>query len=120
MDSTLDDKLMEGQLASLDEQLSNLSARTGSQSFGPAGQHQEISRPAGNDSSIGELAPRGFRRFSVGSIHWCCCLVVVVLRSYGDDGPLGPSTSDTGRRRRKTPRRLPSPCLPTWRSSSNR
>ena len=33
----------------------------------------------------------GFR-FSVGSIHWCCCLVVVVLRSYGDDGPLGPST----------------------------
>src|SRR6266481_7299727 len=57
-----------------------LGARSGSQSFGPADQHEDVSRSAGNDSWIGGLALPGFRRFSVGSIHWSRCLVVVVLR----------------------------------------
>ena len=77
MDSTLDDKFMERQVASLDDLFSY--SRCGSQSCGLAGQHEDDSRPAGNVSSTCGLALRGFRRHSVGSIHWCCCLVVVVL-----------------------------------------
>src|SRR5207247_11196368 len=60
-------------------------ARSGSQLFGPADQnpadqYEDVSPPPCTDSSIGRLALCGFRRFSVGSIHWCRCLVVVILR----------------------------------------
>ena len=84
----------------MEEQLSNLAREAGVDPSAPPTSMKTISRPADNDLSIGELALR-FRRFSVGSIHWCCCLVVVVLRSYGDDGPLGTSTFDTGRAERR-------------------
>ena len=74
MDSTLDDKLAEGQIERWEERLSNLAREAG---VSPSAPPTSIKRPS---ATIHELALRGFRRFSVGSIHWCRCLVVVILR----------------------------------------
>jgi hypothetical protein len=65
MASTLNDKFAEGQAASMEQQLSNLAREAG---IGPS------------VPPTGGLAPCGFRWFSVGSIHWRRCLVVVILR----------------------------------------
>jgi hypothetical protein len=76
VDSTLDDEL----IANLKEQISNLALEEGASPSAPPTSMKTSRAPAGNDSSIGGLALCGFRRFSVGSIHWCRCLVVVILR----------------------------------------
>ena len=79
MDSMLDDRFAEGQIASLEEQLSNLAREAGVSPSAPP-TSMTTSRAPLATISIGGLALCGFRRFSVGSIHWGRCLVLVILR----------------------------------------
>ena len=80
MASTLNDKFAEGQAASMEQQLSNLAREAGIGPSVPPTSMKTSRPPPATSSSIGGLAPCGFRRFSVGSIHWRRCLVVVILR----------------------------------------
>ena len=79
MDSTMSNRLAEGQIASLEEQLSNLAREAGFSASAPPPSVKTPARPAGNEPSIGGLAPCGCRRLPVGSMHWSRRLVVVIL-----------------------------------------
>ena len=96
MDSTLNDKLIAG----LDEELSSLRRELG---VNPSDPPASIKRFRARPATIHRLANWRHLAF-VGSLlaaSMGVALVVVALRSYGDDGPLGPRTSDTGRAERR-------------------
>ena len=78
MDSTMSNRLAEGQIASLEEQLSNL-AREAGFSSSPAAQREDACPSAADEPPIGGLAPSGCRRLPVGSSHWSRRLVVAIL-----------------------------------------
>ena len=123
MDSTLDDKLMEGQFASLDEQLSNLGAKLGVNPSDPPASIKRFRAPL---ATIHRLANWRYVAF-VGSLlaasigvaaWWWSSSAHTAMMAPSDPAPLTQAAPEAARR--KTSRRLPSPCLPTWRSSSNR
>ena len=109
---------MEGQIASLDELFSNLAREAGVNPSDPPASNKTFRAPL---ATIYRLANWRYVAF-VGSLlaasigvaaWWWSSSAHTAMMAPSAPAPL----TQAGAER---PRRLPSPCLPIWRSSSNR